>query len=563
MGLRSLYDGHPSPLDTKNIRDNLLSRQAALQRALHAVQHDMDVTPGQNTISFPMLLGSEQNSGISENLSQLPNFDSITLLSYKEASVLAGMPCIKSPDGNESIDLYFSASALDDITDTATGKKGFRSGNPMDVRVYARVHGFSTGGIDNFGMTYVDGGSYTLTTLYQTDGDTWWQLNAAGRHGQSFTVPASSNGKPLKSISLYMKQNGSPNGYVYVAIVGKSGDVPNTIPTEDITLWSNYVDTSSLSTSGGWVEFKFNGPLPKLVTGDVYQIRIFGDPSASVYLDISGAGYSGGNASHYDTGSSSWIADSGSDLYIAITHYGISTIYFWTDPSSYHKWQDVYVSATMIFNHGIYSEEGDADFKIHIPSEGALNAICILDTATRGMLHWRCGHVRTPHISIIQSGAATDGQVLTADGSGGATWQSVDKGCRVYNSSAQSIPNATWTALTFNSEVYDTDGMHSTSTNTNRVTCVTAGKYLVWGYVTFDANATGNRYAAIKKNGTFYVIEMRSNFGSGSTTVLHVDLLINLAEGDYVELFARQESGGSLNVHSGNTATVLAAQRLV
>lgn len=133
----------------------------------------------------------------------------------------------------------------------------------------------------------------------------------------------------------------------------------------------------------------------------------------------------------------------------------------------------------------------------------------------------------------------------------------------MYNSGTQSISNATWTALKFDSEAYDTDGMHSTSTNTNRVTCVTAGKYLVWGYVTFDANATGNRYAAIKKNGTFYVIEMRPTFGSGSTTTLHVDLLINLEKGDYVELFARQESGGSLNVHSGNTATVLAAQRLV
>jgi hypothetical protein len=152
-----------------------------------------------------------------------------------------------------------------------------------------------------------------------------------------------------------------------------------------------------------------------------------------------------------------------------------------------------------------------------------------------------------------------DGGVLT----GYIASTKEDKGCRVYNSGSQSISNATWTALTFDSEVYDTDGMHSTSTNTNRVTCVTAGKYLVWGYVTFDANATGNRYAAIKKNGTFYVIEMRSNFGSGSTTVLHVDLLIDLAEGDYVELFARQESGGSLNVNGGSAATVLAAQRLV
>lgn len=138
-----------------------------------------------------------------------------------------------------------------------------------------------------------------------------------------------------------------------------------------------------------------------------------------------------------------------------------------------------------------------------------------------------------------------------------------DKGCRVYNSGNQSISNATWTALTFDSEVYDTDGMHSTSTNTSRLTCVTAGKYLVHAAVTFAANATGSRWAAIKKNGSFYANESRPNAGSGSTVVFHIDLLVDLAVNNYVELFVLQTSGGNLDVNGGNAVTAFAAQRLV
>lgn len=157
------------------------------------------------------------------------------------------------------------------------------------------------------------------------------------------------------------------------------------------------------------------------------------------------------------------------------------------------------------------------------------------------------------------TGDPGDGGVLT----GYIPTTKEDKGCRVYNSAAQTIGDASWTALTFDSEAYDTDGMHSTSTNTSRLTCVTAGKYLVHGQVTFAANATGSRWVAIKKNGTFYVNESRPNAGSSSTVVFHVDLLVDLAVNDYVELFVFQTSGGNLNVNGGNATTAFAAQRLV
>ena len=51
--------------------------------------------------------------------------------------------------------------------------------------------------------------------------------------------------------------------------------------------------------------------------------------------------------------------------------------------------------------------------------------------------------------------------------------------CRVWHNTTQSIPHAASTGLVFNSERYDTDSMHSTSSNTGRITFNTAGLYLV------------------------------------------------------------------------------------
>ena len=51
--------------------------------------------------------------------------------------------------------------------------------------------------------------------------------------------------------------------------------------------------------------------------------------------------------------------------------------------------------------------------------------------------------------------------------------------CRVYNSANISVNDATVTALTFDSERFDTDTMHSTSSNTGRITATSAGKYIL------------------------------------------------------------------------------------
>ena len=80
----------------------------------------------------------------------------------------------------------------------------------------------------------------------------------------------------------------------------------------------------------------------------------------------------------------------------------------------------------------------------------------------------------------------TNGQTLVADSTAatGLKWATVSSsptyvGCSLSNSASQSISNATQTTVTFDTEQWDTDGIHSTSSNTGRFT-VPAGKGGKW-----------------------------------------------------------------------------------
>lgn len=124
---------------------------------------------------------------------------------------------------------------------------------------------------------------------------------------------------------------------------------------------------------------------------------------------------------------------------------------------------------------------------------------------------------------------------------------------RVYNSLAEAIPNAAFTAATFDSERFDTNGMHSTSVNTGRATCQTAGAYLLGGGVEWAANATGVRAAALRINGTTFIgTEAHMTRTDGGTAGSSTVTLYALAATDYVELLVYQSSGGSLNVNAAS-----------
>lgn len=124
----------------------------------------------------------------------------------------------------------------------------------------------------------------------------------------------------------------------------------------------------------------------------------------------------------------------------------------------------------------------------------------------------------------------------------------------VYATAAQSLANGTWTPLNMGGELLDTDAMHSTVTNTSRITVPAAGTYLFIGQVWFTTNAAGTRYVWITINGDVtngatskgHFANQPTAPGGYDTPVLCM-AIESLAASDYAELSGFQDSGGALN----------------
>lgn len=124
-------------------------------------------------------------------------------------------------------------------------------------------------------------------------------------------------------------------------------------------------------------------------------------------------------------------------------------------------------------------------------------------------------------------------------------------GARAFNSANISIPNNTNTALTFDSERFDTDTIHSTSSNTDRLTATTAGKYVISCTATWAANTTGQRRMYLELNNTTTIANVADKdvVGAGATADAdELTTIYDLAATDYVRCFVHQNSGGALNI---------------
>ena len=161
----------------------------------------------------------------------------------------------------------------------------------------------------------------------------------------------------------------------------------------------------------------------------------------------------------------------------------------------------------------------------------------------------------------------TNGQVLTADSTAatGLAWatpsSSAFVGCSL-ETVAQTISNNTDTMLPFSAELYDTDSMHSTSTNTSRIT-IPAGKggyyEMRWSCI-WASNTSGNRRVRLVKNGSIYELGPVLTVAGVGLTMISNSSVVSTSAGDYWELQVFQDSGGSLN--TGGAGTIFQATKV-
>ena len=107
--------------------------------------------------------------------------------------------------------------------------------------------------------------------------------------------------------------------------------------------------------------------------------------------------------------------------------------------------------------------------------------------------------------------------------------------------------------MNWGSESFDTDGFHSTVTNTSRITIPSGkgGYYKVHGTINWDNNTTGERITSIYKNGSAIHYGYSAPGIAVASSVLTI---MNLSVSDYIEIYVYQGSGGNL-AYYGGTAT--------
>lgn len=113
----------------------------------------------------------------------------------------------------------------------------------------------------------------------------------------------------------------------------------------------------------------------------------------------------------------------------------------------------------------------------------------------------------------------------------------------------QSLPNAAYTALTWNFEDYDNEpaGMHDPNTNPSRITIRTAGTYLCLGGCSF-VSGSGRRGLAWYQNAAA-LPSAQMIMAAGATTgadFVARPIYIACAAGDFIELRAFQDSGAAM-----------------
>ena len=124
--------------------------------------------------------------------------------------------------------------------------------------------------------------------------------------------------------------------------------------------------------------------------------------------------------------------------------------------------------------------------------------------------------------------------------------------CILRKTATQSMTNGGFTSITFGSaeETYDTDGMHSTSTNTARITPTTAGVYLLTGSVYMSATPSAGMALRVFKNGTTSLVYSDHPAASSAAGIAVSVMEYMNGSTDYVTLDAFYSHSGALTTNA-------------
>jgi hypothetical protein len=173
-----------------------------------------------------------------------------------------------------------------------------------------------------------------------------------------------------------------------------------------------------------------------------------------------------------------------------------------------------------------------------------------LNGSTSGFTEIDCPAVGGSNTLVLPTGNGSSGQVLTTNGSGALSWSGMGPAFSAYQSSSLSIPDITFTKITFNTEEFDTANCFASSRFTPNI----AGYYQFNGAINIAATSTnGVSLVSFYKNGSEFkrgsqIPNTSNNVQPASSAFIYLN-----GSSDYVELYTLHNNGGTRTTGTGQS----------
>lgn len=238
----------------------------------------------------------------------------------------------------------------------------------------------------------------------------------------------------------------------------------------------------------------------------------------------------------YTVGSRSWIWDGSTwNIYANVPNRYIQDAAP-SSPQSGDQWFESDTGRLFVYYDSAWVEIGNATDIAGALQPGQVTALSAVTSLTTDDVF----------VVVDNPSSATAANKITYGSLSGQNFRT--HGCEIYHNANQTIANITATTLSFNSENADTDGYHSTSTNTSRITVPSGlgGFYAIEVYMRYDSNSTTTPIVMLRRNGNANLT--RSMNPTSAFAVAQLAWVGKLAANDYVEVVVYHSSGANRNV---------------